>query len=730
MSLTETDLRVQFFTYLFEEREGWLCIGHAPAKVKEEFEQKWFAWPDQKDALGSYIENIKSGNNVWFGVNLFKKPSRHRDNAIPTRLVWADLDYCDPSEVSPPPQCRIESSPRKFQALWRLSETIDPEKAQALSKRIAYAYASKGADKSGWDIEQLLRVPFTYNYKYDDGARYVPEVKILSALDPRLSVEAFDLATEDLQLPEERAVEADPMPDPFKLPDVGTILAKYQNQLRDTPFRDVFTTEPNSDWSSAMWHLLNICLEAGMSKEETFAIALASKCNKYDRDDRPISYLWKEIAKAELKHKDLNLLIDEAKSLEMPTLLDATEPPDSVINDYKEWAVEATDAVEEFHELACTMLMSALLSGGLFLTVGYDKIIPNLWGLLLGDSTLTRKTTAMKMAMEFLADAERGMVVATDGSAEGLLTAIAARPGKVSVYFKDEITGFIDSINRKDYLAGMPEVLTQLYDVPPFYTRPLRKETITITNPVFIFFGGGIREKMYQLLNENFILSGFLPRFLVVNGDADLSKLRPTGPLVPELGLKRRVLQERFSELYQAYSQGTQLEIPDANTSITIHDRTEVTLTDDAWTFYQTLEMQLAKEASESAIPIIAQPTFGRLAISTLKMGMLFAAARQIPDKEKQIKVELTDVQAAAWYTQKWGRHTVDLIQNVGHSAPQRLIEKVLRHIQRRPGTSRSEISRTHHLSKRELDLVIDTLEDRGQIVKSRAGNGYTFRPL
>jgi hypothetical protein len=232
---------------------------------------------------------------------------------------------------------------------------------------------------------------------------------------------------------------------------------------------------------------------------------------------------------------------------------------------------------------------------------------------------------------------------------------------------------------------------------------------------------------MYSLLNDEFILSGFLPRFLIVGGDADLTKLRPTGPLPVELGAKRIELREKFVDLHSIYNDMATIEIPDADTSFKVPIQTEVVLTDDAWKFFQDTEMLLAKEASQSAASMVAQPTFGRLAWSSLKMGMLLAAARQKPNKDNQIKVKLQDLQAAAWYIQKWGVHTIDLIQNVGRSANQRMVTRVYEHVRRRSGCTRSELSRHYHLGKKELDLILDTLVDRGQIRVKKVGNGHAI---
>ena len=727
MSITEPALRLEFFDYIFEERQGFICIAWAPKNNKNKFDQKFFSWPDQKAGMGAFLEETKKGNNVWFGVNLFRRPERKRDFALPTNIIWADLDYCDPGDIEPAPQCRLQSSPRKFQAFWRLEEVIDPLDAQALAKRIAYAYSDRGADRSGWDIEQLLRVPYTYNYKYDNGQDDVPLVEILTSFEARLPVEVFEGVTEPTL--DEKVETETPLPNVLELPEVPNILYAFNNALRNTSFKDRYTEEPESDWSGAMWQLINICFEVGMSREETFAIALTAKCNKYDRDNRPISYLWREIVKAELKQKQLTLILSEAEPLVMPKMVEEDQPLLSIINEYKSWAVEATDAVEEYHELASVILLSSLLSSSMYLKTVHGKVYPNLWGLILGESTLTRKTTAMKFAMEFVGEIDRELIVATDGSVEGVLSAIASRPGQVSIFYKDEISGFIDSINRKDYLAGMPETLTQLYDVPEFFTRRLRKETITITNPVFIFFGGGIRDKMHSLLSDTFILSGFLPRFFVVSGEADLDKLRPTGPMIPQLESKRNSLRERFVNLHTIYNQDAKVEIPDANTYFSVPTTTEVVLTDGAWEFFQQMELQLAKAAASSANSMVAQPTFSRLAWSCLKMAMLLAAARQEP-KDDKITTGIEDIRTAAWYVQRWGRHTIDLIQNVGQSRNERTVVKILQHVRRRPGCSRSELSRHHHLQKTELTLILDTLIDRGQITAKKVGSGFQIYPI
>ena len=118
----------------------------------------------------------------YFCPVVFSEPHRKKEYALPTNLLWADLDPVHPDQCRVRPSVAWESSPGRYQALWFLTHEIDPGEAAALSKRIAY---SDGGDKGGWDLTQVLRLPGTHNFKYDSA----PEVQLLWAKSRAYSVE-------------------------------------------------------------------------------------------------------------------------------------------------------------------------------------------------------------------------------------------------------------------------------------------------------------------------------------------------------------------------------------------------------------------------------------------------------------------------------------------------------------------------------------------------------------
>jgi Protein of unknown function (DUF3987) len=725
-----TQIRLQFFDLLFREQEGYICLATTQAHGgKATWKQTFYEWPRQRKELNEFIDKIHPRRNVYFSVNLFDRPARGKDYTKPSRLVWGDFDTADPMGIEPQPSVVIQSSPGRYQPIWILDNEIDPYLAEEYSKRLAYLHRPNGSDVSGWDLGQMLRVPFTFNYKYDVEGEGVPEVDLVRGVDERHSLAFFD------ELPQAGDVVGgtqlgDDMPEVGELPDPQLVLYKYSRLLRDTAFDELYHVEPatGADWSALLWKFLNICFEASMEPAEVFTLAIHCKVNKYERDNRPIRHLWREVQKCQAKYLQIPRVGELIQPLAFPVLYEGDRPHDTVVDEFIEWATDQTDAPPIYHELGGFILLSSMLAGGLrcYPSFSHRGLVPNLWGILLG-SSLTRKTTAQDLVMDFVFEIDADMMLATDGSAEGLLSGLARRPSRVSIYARDEVAGMIAQINKREYLAGLPETLSKLYDSPKKYTRILRKETITVTNPVFIFYGGGIRDRFYELIDEHYITTGFLPRFLVVSAEPDPTRLRAPGPATAIDDLRRDAIKNTFVQLKELYCQERPIKLPGENVAY-VTQEVQVFLTEQAWLVYGEMEQKLEFAAVDTPWEAAALPMLGRLARSLFKMALLSGASRREP-KNNTVTIDDTDIQYAAWYIQRWGEFTIDLITNAGQSVSENQLSKVLRSIERKPGIYRSEIMRTHHLSKRETDNLLETLEAREHITMQKEGRGYRLWP-
>lgn len=763
---TAASTAITFLDFLFGQDRGYLCIATAHGKKgKSTFKQTFFDWPESFQAVQVFIEENVKTHNIWYCTSLLSEKKRVKANCKRGSLVWADLDYVNPSDLILTPSVCVETSPQRYQSLWRVPP-IDPDVAEDYSRRIAYAY---GADPSGWDLTQLLRVPGTLNFKYEPpyDIRMFDLTETITPLDLMNAVQEPDESEihESTDKPESTTngeIPIGPMPSAEQLAiynGAAGVVKEHQLELDGSEFMSLFFEEPSesADWSKLLWRLINLGFEQDLNTEEVFLIALEAKCNKYARDNRPISYLWRDVSKASINHKKFAIMVGDEKYVEwrMPILTSLgaeelvalsednntestgipdraefdesttkTELPfeeDSFLQDYKKWADLATDAPTEYHEISCFVALSAMVCDRIQLDTSFGRIVPNIWALVLGESTLSRKSTCMNMSMDIINQIDNELIIATEaGSAEGLLTSLSHRPSRTSVFYKDEVAGFFNELNTKSYLSGFAETLTKLYDAPKVpMTRILRKEVITVTEPYFIFFGGGITANVYAQITDEQIQSGFLPRFIVVDAKTDLSKMRPVGPPTPQSTFYKNKVQDFFEELKQVYHQDVEFEVGDQKTKIP--RRWTAEMTQEAWDLYNKYQSLLATDAHESPFAPTAIPTFLRMSFSLLKVAILIAVTRHPLSSEGVLTVEEADVRYAAYYIQKWGRHTVELVKNAGKQSSERLLDRIIEFIRKNPGCTKSDVARRFRLYARDLKEVEATLIERG-IIEYRSG--------
>jgi DNA replicative helicase MCM subunit Mcm2 (Cdc46/Mcm family) len=183
---------------------------------------------------------------------------------------------------------------------------------------------------------------------------------------------------------------------------------------------------------------------------------------------------------------------------------------------------------------------------------------------------------------------------------------------------------------------------------------------------------------------------------------------------------------ERIKLLHDTYTATTTIEVLGQTTEINKEVYAE--LTSDAWEAYGDMEEKMVEAAVGSEKSMVALPTFERLSRSLLKLSTLLAAARR--DPQDKLIVEKREIDEAAYYIQRWGRFSIDLIVNAAKGTTERRLEKVLRTIEKFPDSTRSKVMQAHNMTKRDADEILGTLIDRGQIVQTRSGRGVRLRAI
>ena len=723
----ETDrLRETFLRQLFGDEKGFVCIAYA-SSGKKDFREEFFSWPEDVSNILALVNNVYIGHNVWVCPHLFNTKQRRKEFVKTTPSAWSDLDTCKPELLKVIPTITIESSPGKWQGYWMFERPIDPEEAQNISQRIAYAHADDGADRSGWDLTQLLRFPFTYNYKYLSTP--TPIVQISNANRRRYRIDDFEVYDKV------EGFEYLDIPFPTEIPDGDELLDKNRLKISPSIWR-LYQEEldPKKSWSEPLWQLEMMLFEAGFDTTQVFAIAKEAQCNKYKkRGDSSDVSLWKEVFRAAATHERNTFSLEKRSDYKEKPLLSDEErhivasQDDTIIERYITWAKGLGDAASQYHQAGAFIALSALLAGSVQLPTSFGMIKPNLWFMILADTTLTRKSTAMDIAMDLVAEIDDNTIMATDGSIEGLLTSLSTRPGKPSVFLRDEFSGLLEMITKKDYYAGMPEFLTKLYD-GKMQKRILRKESIDVRDPCLLIFAGGIKNKITSLLTLEHVSSGFMPRFIFITAESDLTRVKPLGPPTSWTDNNKAAVLNELTDLYNFYSAKTNMVIKGSNVSYEVQRKWDAELTPEAWHRYNELETQMLESGMNSQHPEVMTPVGDRLSKSILKAAVLVAAAEQKREDGKVI-VEMVHLLRAIAYGEQWKVYSREVIQNIGKSTQEKIYDQMVMFINKHPGISRSRLMQNYRLNAREMSLILETLEQRGQIIRQARGRGEVMFP-
>jgi len=701
----------------------YVCIAYK-GHTDKSFEEKFFEYPAQLNEMCEDIDKrALTLTHVYFCPQLLRAKRRKKGDVAKCPVLWADLDTCNPQLLQVPASIVVQSSHGRWQAFWRMESALEPEEAEAICLKIAYFHSDQGADRSGWDLTQLMRVPYTPNYKYGD-LKTAPVVTVSSTSTALYRASDFDC------YPAYNALKFidDPLPTELNLPKdtPEEIFERYQGTLNPQT-EDIWQSLPEDgqDWSATLWKLGKLCFEAGLTKEETFLIMRTSRCNKYARDRRPMTALWTEVKKIYVKETEHYNLVPTPTAV-IPSLITTEEvrkaqARDTFVERYIRWATELSDAAPQYHQAGAFIILSALISGSLRLPTSFGPVIPNLWFMILADTTLTRKSTSMRIAMNVLDEVMPSAMMATDGSMEGILSALKDRPRTASIYLRDEFAGLLDAMAHKDYMAGMAETFTKLYDGDSL-KRLLRKDEIQIRQPIFIMYTAGTKTRIQNLLTETHIDSGFIPRFIFLTAVADPSRVRPVGPPAPMNYQARNAIIDELSNINFRFNSPRLVISPGGQTSSNLRPEFEAELTPEAWARYNEFETTLTNAALETGLPHLT-PVYDRLAKSTLKAAMLITASYKGEDTDK-ITIEKDDLTHAIYYAQYWFNYASEIVNSIGDSQDERVMKQIVDfvNIAGKLGVTRAEIMRRYKLDAKRTDLLLSTLLQRQVLAFSKAG--------
>ena len=539
-----------FFQTVLPDGMGWTpIILKGPMGGLTNF--RWFELPGQLDKLVAYVQS-HADIDVYYSPFLYTKPpapsnTRHaaKDNVIKAGCVWADGDDCPIDKLKIKPSITVQTSKKHWQGYWLLTDANDlsNDMLEALSRGLYEVHKNDGMDR-GWPLSKKLRVPFTRN------------LKKVKAWDITLEVndEAITAAEFAAEYPpvERKGIEEEDFPTdiPSMFEVLGVVNRSY---ITDLATDDTFITE--EDRSSKMYHLQCALWEEGCSIVEAFAVVRGTEFNKFEQDGRGDTYLWKQInrdyARWKSEHRgptenDLeattrigsSYLLSEAREL---TLQNANflhegeeEPMGLFVDQFAQWASEKSAmAPRQFHYAGALAILSSMFAKYAFLPINVQKMPLNLYFLVLGRTTQSRKSTSLRLAEGILRDVAVGagkgadtFIAPEDSTGEALSAYLRTKPKESGLFAIDEVQDFFAHAAKKgSYMSSMMPFLTKSYDgyIPAVARKDKGGKVAyqTATPYYMTFYGTGILDQAAKYLTTEKVESGFTPRCLIAIDDRD-----------------------------------------------------------------------------------------------------------------------------------------------------------------------------------------------------------------
>jgi hypothetical protein len=202
-------------------------------------------------------------HDFYYSPNAFSKRRRLAEFALSTSLAWCDIDGADPKQFRPQPTILIETSPGRYQGLWKFNTAVEPAQAEAVSRHLTNTYHG---DKGGWSITKMLRLPGTLNHK---AAYEQPLVRVVCSDDRAIP------NWPKVGLARKRAVTVDKV-DPTSF-DPDAVIKKYWRMLAPNRRRLMQDTSVKSrDRSRIIFMIAAALHDAGATPDEIGAVVWRS----------------------------------------------------------------------------------------------------------------------------------------------------------------------------------------------------------------------------------------------------------------------------------------------------------------------------------------------------------------------------------------------------------------------------------------------------------------------
>jgi hypothetical protein len=367
------------------------------------------------------------------------------------------------------------------------------------------------------------------------------------------------------------------------------------------------------------------------------------------------------------------------------------QPSAGFLRDFCDYVEPITDAPAVYHPFAGLIALSAVVGRSVTARFGPQRIVPNQFLCILGQSSLFRKSTMITIAQQLIDAVKPDRVFPNEFTPEKLLELLQKNP--VGFFGWKELTGYLARAGR-DYMSGAKEILMELYDCPDEYRREIKKESVRVERPAITIFSASATAWLSEQLKGPDLRSGFLNRFCFVLAEKKTRFLDIPPP--PEATARTRLIKT-LHEIGELSG--------DANFS-------EIQPSYRAWL------RDHEQEIFRSEQPEIVSAFYTRLSITALKYAILIelSQTRSLHVSTAALEEALVLVD----YLKAVIAHLLRLEFAPTESAKRS--QRVLKVIREEPGVRRGRLMKRIGLDARELTTALNTLQEQCDVYEADGG--------
>ena len=509
------------------------------------------------------------------------------------------------------------------------------------------------------------------------------------------------------------------------------------------PFHD--DTQPSASWNdeTATLHCFGGCNREYLAKDlcEHFGIRMG---DFYDAPTLPMNTVTGE------------LLTPRPVSIEprlSPPLLQWAQLSDEQmmlaplgrrwLNRYVDWCVKASPLSPDiFFEALGLWTLSTAATRRLKLVIGGENIYPNLYIFIVATTTVYRKTTALNIANRILRDAKLDCLKLPERATPEAMFEYLAGKTPINIadlskedeehfslgrtfaaqrgIIEDEASGLLSEM-KKDYMAGLSEILLKGYDGDATLHRLLKSQgLLTVKDMCLTFLGATTPIEWARRITQDERQNGFVARFGIITPEHTpqyqdvCDEIEPPTEIVKQL---RRLFLHTLpwsEDLLRGgnpypLAMGALVRTPECAT-VSVHPDAMTQMNE----YRKAMGFSMLKAAGGD-VDEQYSASYARLGTMVFKIAMLLAA---VDGESKAVRIEPCHAYAAQLICERWRESLHRLDKHVAESRYNGDDEKLLRFIRAagEVGVTEREICRACNIDSSKLRDTMRGLVDGGLV--------------